>query len=881
MLPILPYEKLGHSKKKLIAAARTERLQNRNSNAVVEETTSNVELEPSTEKAICPDIQETQLSAAEALLELHNSMLLTTYPEHEIITHADKACQANEFHMKCQEKPTLMEMIKSDSDLNSFTAHADIVKNKNDCYNFDEEEESCQTDRTDKETKAANHSISSDNMAIPNFNFNNWEWEVNDRNVTKGSDYRRSKNFDLFNLEVENSKKVVKEGNGFINENQEIQVDFEEMQDSAMEPTENEIYNVNGLQKKIEILSTKLLDDNLKNKTKIVELAKKNRDGYTNNGFTNSEVGRNEVENEINFDNIYEKVGTSCEQRIQENEEVRDRSNSMDCEIEIDNLANNSFEDSSYCPETSNDSSSNSKLFLIVQILYEYLHSKSIHKTLLKKTFKSPSLAMHLGTSLKLVCEELVHLILKEKIGFRSSSVKHKKDWLENINYFKQLIKNRWNIELSSIANKDLNEKRWKKPLIVPLVSDVKKFRDQTLKLAQDYGRQIVQNEDNIKIFKLFVQSTLALLIIFNRRRIGDIQYLKIKDYLDEHKTNFKDFESVLTEGEKQLTRKYKRVLNSGKGSRAVVILIPEIIQSFINIIITYRNKYISTDNDYLFALPGSSIKWGKGDVALRTFSKMCNLENPQSITSNKLRKQIATVAQILNLSKEETKQFSKFMGHTEKTHEEFYELPVDIYQTAKVSKLLLMLEKGMPTKYKGKSLAEIDVDINQEYAEEEEEEEEEEGKVEDEKKNEDNGNNDDEDRLVNVPKTITKKTLKKRKGWSKDNLSLLNKEFSKHIKNRTYPSTIEIRNFIKEYKINRTEAVVRSKIQHLLKQKFGDSAPLQLMVVGGIALIDDCSRMDGWTVVVITYNCKARVSEMRSSRRDPYQLWTETRKEF
>ncbi|KAK4878626.1 hypothetical protein RN001_011132 [Aquatica leii] len=332
-----------------------------------------------------------------------------------------------------------------------------------------------------------------------------------------------------------------------------------------------------------------------------------------------------------------------------------------------------------------------------------------------KKTFKSPSLAMHLGTSLKLVCEELVHLILKEKIGFRSSSVKHKKDWLENINYFKQLIKNRWNIELSSIANKDLNEKRWKKPLIVPLVSDVKKFRDQTLKLAQDYGRQIVQNEDNIKIFKLFVQSTLALLIIFNRRRIGDIQYLKIKDYLDEHKTNFKDFESVLTEGEKQLTRKYKRVLNSGKGSRAVVILIPEIIQSFINIIITYRNKYISTDNDYLFALPGSSIKWGKGDVALRTFSKMCNLENPQSITSN----------------------------------------------------------------------------------------------------------NDDEDnvRLVNVPKTITKKTLKKRKGWSKDNLSLLNKEFSKHIKNHTYPSTIEIRRFIKEYKINRTEAVVRSKIQHLLKQ--------------------------------------------------------------
>ncbi|CAH1114806.1 unnamed protein product [Psylliodes chrysocephalus] len=97
-------------------------------------------------------------------------------------------------------------------------------------------------------------------------------------------------------------------------------------------------------------------------------------------------------------------------------------------------------------------------------------------------------------------------------------------------------------------------------------------------------------------------------------------------------------------------------------------------------------------------------------------------VENPESITSNKLRKQIATVTQILSLTKEETKQFSKFMGHTEKTHEEFYELPVDVYQTAKVSKLLLMMEKGtIPVEYQGKSLTEINLDINVECAEENE----------------------------------------------------------------------------------------------------------------------------------------------------------------
>jgi hypothetical protein len=59
--------------------------------------------------------------------------------------------------------------------------------------------------------------------------------------------------------------------------------------------------------------------------------------------------------------------------------------------------------------------------------------------------------------------------------------------------------------------------------------------------------------------------------------------------------------------------------------------------------------------------------------VALRKFAKQANLEYPNEITSNKLRKQIATVMQILSLNKEESEQFARFMGHTEKTHNEFY----------------------------------------------------------------------------------------------------------------------------------------------------------------------------------------------------------------
>jgi hypothetical protein len=46
-----------------------------------------------------------------------------------------------------------------------------------------------------------------------------------------------------------------------------------------------------------------------------------------------------------------------------------------------------------------------------------------------------------------------------------------------------------------------------------------------------------------------------------------------------------------------------------------------------------------------------------------------------------------------------------------------FFRLPVDVYQTAKVSKLLLMIENGVPVEHKGKSLSEIDIDFK--YADE------------------------------------------------------------------------------------------------------------------------------------------------------------------
>lgn len=145
------------------------------------------------------------------------------------------------------------------------------------------------------------------------------------------------------------------------------------------------------------------------------------------------------------------------------------------------------------------------------------------------KTYEAPSIALHMGTALKTTSNELIHLILKSSPGFSCDQM-HKLDWLKNVKYFRSLVETRWNSEISSVANKDLNEKRWQKPLLIPLVNDVKVFREKTLEYATDCQKQFLNGIDTNDTYKLLVYCALALLILFNRRRIGDVQYLKIND---------------------------------------------------------------------------------------------------------------------------------------------------------------------------------------------------------------------------------------------------------------------------------------------------------------------------------------------------------------
>ncbi|KAF5293977.1 hypothetical protein FQR65_LT20025 [Abscondita terminalis] len=424
----------------------------------------------------------------------------------------------------------------------------------------------------------------------------------------------------------------------------------------------------------------------------------------------------------------------------------------------------------------------------------------------LTKKFTAASLSMHMGTTLKTVCDELSHLIVKETIGFRCKSIHETEERLKHIKQFRKLVESRWSIEISSLAIKDLQEKKWQKPLLVPLVGDVKLFRDESIKIANDCMTLFQDGKDSEESYKLLVNCSLSMLIIFNRRRIGDVQFLKINDYKYDKKTDFTDFESALTDGEKMLTQKYRRVINGGKGSRAVVILVPELIQNFIATLLEHRHKYIATDNEYVFALPRSNIKWGQGDVAIRTLAKKIKLKEPQSFSSNKLRKHIATIMQLLNLSQNEVKQFSNFMGHTLKTHEEFYEYidvlsdnissvpDVEIHTSATYASSSNFSASSQNQRKKQLIVdSELDGD----------------------------GNNKDErvdcgSKIV-LPKNSKSKTQALRKKWSTEEVNSLTKAFGSFIQKNTYPPADKIKEYMSKTGSERSLPIIKAKLQHIM----------------------------------------------------------------
>lgn len=127
--------------------------------------------------------------------------------------------------------------------------------------------------------------------------------------------------------------------------------------------------------------------------------------------------------------------------------------------------------------------------------------------------------------------------------------------------------------------------------------------------------------------------------------------------------------------------------------------------------LIDLRNNFVNSNNIYLFAnlRTNTSIT---GYKVSQKYVSSSNVKNPSALTSTRLRKHLATISQLFSMSGNDIEQLATFMGHTSDVHKQVYRLSDDVYQTARISKLLLLMEKGQAAQYKGKTLDKIDINL-------------------------------------------------------------------------------------------------------------------------------------------------------------------------
>lgn len=179
-----------------------------------------------------------------------------------------------------------------------------------------------------------------------------------------------------------------------------------------------------------------------------------------------------------------------------------------------------------------------------------------------------PSLALKIGHGLNKCCTILIGEAAendneREKLQLKS---------------FQDVMESNWSVEISSNALKTMKNNKMNKVATLPLVEDIRKFNV----FCQNQIRESLEKIADIPLsddLLVLARSVLALLVVFNRRRAGEVQRttinqaknLKTGNVHPDIREHLNNFESVLAE-------KLARFEIVGKRGRTVPVLLTPLL---------------------------------------------------------------------------------------------------------------------------------------------------------------------------------------------------------------------------------------------------------------------------------------------------------------
>lgn len=327
------------------------------------------------------------------------------------------------------------------------------------------------------------------------------------------------------------------------------------------------------------------------------------------------------------------------------------------------------------------------------------------------ESYQTPSYARNIGFELDKVIAQLSSEALKKKGDSMLA---------QNVIKFRDIKLASWSHDITCLAHQTLQKRKRNRPNLIPLADDIKKLTHHLKGHMETYEENLKKDPSSTKDWLELCQSTLASVSLFNKRRSGETERLLLDDFkkgCDQETDVPQEVFQSLSELEKALLMKLQRIEVRGKRNRTVPILLTNDMVSRIALLNQTRESVGVNikENPYVFARPyyGSPFA-AKVSECYQKFSKACGAQNPERIRSTKLRKHIAIMSQLLCLKDNELDLLAGYMGHDIRIHREFYRLPESTLQLAKVSKVLIMMEKGITSDFKGKSLDEINIPLDE-----------------------------------------------------------------------------------------------------------------------------------------------------------------------
>lgn len=297
---------------------------------------------------------------------------------------------------------------------------------------------------------------------------------------------------------------------------------------------------------------------------------------------------------------------------------------------------------------------------------------------------RAPSTATTAGTWITKVAKVYKKELIK-KLDFGRCDI---------VKYFLEVHEVEFPTRINTLARSVQKKQKRHKKEPLPTMEDINSFRNYVEASLVSAIESLVEGFEYYA-WKKLCQCTLIFILLFNRKRPGELERICLDDYQKAktfEETN-KDEYNRLSSEDKKLVDEYLRIEFGGKKGREVPLLLSTSMRSFIDTIISHRSAaQVHPDNPFIFGLPGfdgTRYKHLEACVLMRNFSKKCNAKYPERLRATGLRKHFATTVASLKIDECRIYDVSNFMGHAEKIHRDHYRQSVVTRDVCGVSQIL------------------------------------------------------------------------------------------------------------------------------------------------------------------------------------------------